>query len=50
MSAVDEMIAEVDIDGDGRIDFEGELTVLFAHLICLHIESQGESPLEMSLA
>ena len=22
--AVDEMIAEVDIDGDGRIDFEGQ--------------------------
>lgn len=26
--AVDEMIAEVDIDGDGRIDFEGDCTFL----------------------
>ena len=24
VSPVDEMIAEVDIDGDGRIDFEGK--------------------------
>ena len=30
---VDEMIAEVDIDGDGRIDFEGK----FLFLICLPI-------------
>ena len=25
---VDEMIAEVDIDGDGRIDFEGKFTTI----------------------
>ena len=35
--AVDEMIAEVDIDGDGRIDYDGE-TKLYAHVYFLGVE------------
>ena len=28
--SVDEMISEVDIDGDGRIDFEGKIKIIFS--------------------
>lgn len=32
---VDEMIREADIDGDGQVNYEGEVAALFPHFRCI---------------